>query len=106
MVWPAPSVSASMAIETPAAGPGTTTWKDSNSFLAAAIAAVAVAPAGALVDGRTFWAAGATQIWADAEPAASSSAVMSDFKVGLLGWLLFETAGVPRFGWPTEGACG
>src|SRR5438105_8386701 len=72
MVCPAPSLSASMLIDTPSAWPVTTTWNASNSFFAAAIIAAAGAPAGGVALGRIFCAAGATQTWAaDAEPAAS-----------------------------------
>src|SRR2546428_533786 len=46
MLWPLPSPSPSRLIDTPVAGPVTTTWKDSNSFLAAAMTAVADAPCG------------------------------------------------------------
>src|SRR6267143_1454079 len=74
MVWPDPSVSPFRLIETPPAWPVITTWKASNSFLAAAIFAAAVAPAGGCADGRIFSTAGATQTWAaDAEPAASKA---------------------------------
>src|SRR6266550_7883224 len=107
MVCPALSRSASMLIDTLSAWPVTTTWKDSNSFFAAAIFAAAVAPAGGCALGRIFSAAGATQTWAaDAEPAASKATNRgSDFKLSLLGWLLPGTAGVLRSGWPTQGAC-
>src|SRR5882762_10133688 len=74
MEWPAPSLRPSRLIDTPAAWPVITTWKDSNSFFAAAIFAAAVAPAGGCALGRIFSAAGATQTWAaDAEPAASKA---------------------------------
>src|SRR6266436_5142283 len=74
MEWPALSLSPSRLIDTPAAWPVITTWKDSNSFFAAAIFAAAVAPAGGCTLGRIFSAAGATQTWAaDAEPAASKA---------------------------------
>ena len=60
-----------MLIETPEAAPVTTTWNDSNSFLAAAIFAVGAAPCGACTVGRIFWAAGATHTCAaETEPAA------------------------------------
>src|SRR3954466_3415630 len=107
MVWPLPSSRPDRLIETPAAWPVTTTWKASNSFFAAAILATAAAPAGACAEGRIFWAAGATQTWAaDADPAASKATNRgSVFTLSLLGWLLPGTAGVPRSGWPTQGAC-
>jgi len=44
MVWPDPSVSPFRLIETPPAWPVITTWKASNSFLAAAIFAPRLRP--------------------------------------------------------------
>jgi hypothetical protein len=61
MSWPLPSDRPEKVIDTPVAGPVTTTWKDSNSFWAAAMAAEAVAPAGGWAFGRTFTAEGAVQ---------------------------------------------
>src|SRR6266403_3935590 len=61
MEWPAPSLRPSRLIDTPPAWPVITTWKDSNSFFAAAIFAAAVAPAGGCALGRIFSAAGANQ---------------------------------------------
>src|SRR2546430_8296159 len=110
MVWPAASARLGRLIETPEAAPVTTTWKASNSFLAEASLAAAVAPAGAWTLGRIFCEAGATQtVAADADPAIAATAraanVGSVFKQCLLGWLLPGTGGAFRSGSPTEGAC-
>src|SRR5713101_3248678 len=92
MLWPLPSPSPARLIDTRVAGPGTTTWKDSNSFRAAAITAVAaVAPCGACACGRTFTAAGAVQTWAASEalPArkATAAAAIWESFIGASPWL-------------------
>src|SRR5438128_824985 len=85
MVWPWPSLKASRLIDTPVAAPVTTTWKASNSFLAAAICAAAWAPAGACICGRTFTLACVVQTWAaeaalEARTAAAANSRESFFK--------------------------
>src|SRR5438874_8236856 len=88
MVWPLPSLRPSRAIETPPAAPVTTTWKDSNSFFAAAMRAEVAAPAGACTEGRIFWAAGAIQTWAaEADPAATSVAIKGSVFIAVPPWL-------------------
>src|SRR6266849_766123 len=92
MLWLLPSPSPSSLIDTPVAGPVTTTWKDSNSFRAAAITAVAAAvPCGACACGRTFTAAGAVQTWAASEalPArkATAAAAIWESFIGASPWL-------------------
>src|SRR2546430_2936353 len=110
MLWPLPSPSPSRLIDTAVAGPVTTTWKDSNSFLAAAVTAVADAPCGGCALGRTFTAAGAVQTWAASEalPArnvTAAAAIWESFMVRLLGWLLSGTASAFRSGRPTKWTC-
>src|SRR5712692_10235944 len=91
MLWPLPSPSPSRLIDTPVAGPVTTTWKDSNSFRAAAITAVAAAPCGTCACGRTFTAAGAVQTWAASEalPARKATAAAASWEsfIGASPWL-------------------
>src|SRR3989442_14165833 len=82
MLWPFPSPRPSRLIDTPVAGPVTTTWKDSNSFLAAAMAAVADAPCGGCALGRTFTAAGAVQTWAASEALAARDALAAAGELG------------------------
>src|SRR6266849_3855569 len=77
MLWPFPSPSPSRLIDTPVAGPVTTTWKDSNSFLAAAMAAVAFAVCGGCACGRIFTAAGAVQTWAASEALPARKATVA-----------------------------
>src|SRR2546427_6082579 len=76
MLWPLASPIPSRLIDKPVAGPVTTTWKDSNSFFAAAMTAVALLPWGGCACGRTFTAAGAVQTWAASEalPAREATA--------------------------------
>src|SRR5438105_4888902 len=61
MVPPLPSERPDRLIETPLAGPLTTTWKDSNSLRAAASAAAVGALAGTAACGRTLVVLGAVQ---------------------------------------------
>src|SRR2546430_9551876 len=91
MLWPLPSPRPSRLIDTPVAGPVTTTWKDSNSFFAAAMTAVALLPWGGCACGRTFTAAGAVQTWAASEalPArkATAAAAIWESFIGTSPWL-------------------
>src|ERR1700682_6380589 len=92
MTCPRPSERPSRPIETPDAWPETTTWKASNSFFAAASVALTGALAGAVVDGRIFIEAGATQTCAaEAVPAArataTASAIEENFFIDAAPWL-------------------
>src|SRR5438309_1402782 len=78
MAWPAPSASPSRLIDKPAAWPVTTTWKDSNSFCAAASEAAGWAPAGGCAEGRTLVGAGAVQTVAAPAAEAMVQAIRSE----------------------------
>src|SRR2546428_1513548 len=91
MLWPLSSPRPSRPIDTPFAGPVTTTWKDSNSFWAAAMTAAVLLPCGGCAWGRTFTAAGAVETWAASEalPARNTTAAAASWEsfIGASPWL-------------------
>src|SRR5258706_11618935 len=100
MLWPLPSPRPSRLIETPVAAPVTITWKDSNSFLAAAMTAVALLVCDGCACGRTFTAAGAVQTCAASEalPArkATAAAAIWESFIGASPWLAASRNGGRR----------